>query len=271
VVSAVLIAVVYLIAVRTGVGQRFENDVWLGSHQTAMQRPAQAERALNIIGTWTVIAAVAAIFLIGVLRRRIVVAFAAAALVGASVGATEVLKDVLTRPNLVPGWEEDFGNSYPSGHTTIAMSVMFALILVAPYRFRGLIAFCAAALATEIGALTIIARWHRASDTLGADLVVLCCASVIVLVLAALGRVRPVEADPPARSLLTFGPIALGTAAALCGALLYAALTYYHRVNFPPGWEISHYALYAGCLIALAGSGLVTLALLRLLTRLDLG
>lgn len=272
-VSAALLAVCYLVAVRTGVGQRFENAVWLGAGQTATQRPAQAVGALNLIGTWSGTAAVALVFAIGLLRRQVVLAFAAVALIGASIGTTEVLKSVLLRPNLVPGWGASAGNSFPSGHTTIAMAVMFALVLVAPYRLRGLIAFCAAAPATEIGALTIVARWHRPSDTLGADLVVLCCAGLTVLALAAAGRVRPAEPRPPrnptARGLLTFGPIALGTATALCGAVLFAALTYYHRVHFAPGYEISHYALYAGCLVALAGSGLVTLALLRLLGRLE--
>jgi len=273
-VCLVLLVLVYFVAVRTGVGQRFENAVWLGAGQTAVQRPAQAVSALNLIGRWTGIAAVAVVFLIGVLRRRVLLAFAAVLLVGASVGTSEVLKSWLRRPNLVPGWQESAGNSFPSGHTTIAMAVMFALILVVPYRLRGLIAFCTAALATEIGALTIVARWHRPSDTLGADLVVLCCASVVILLLAALGRIRPIERVTTAGTagrLVTMGPIAFGTAAALCGAMLYAALTYYHRVHFAPGYEISHYALYAGCLIALAGSGLATLALLRLLARLDLG
>jgi membrane-associated phospholipid phosphatase len=269
-VSAVLMLAVYLIAVRTELGQRFENAVWVGAGQTAYQRPAQATTALNLIGTWSVAAALAVIFVIGLLRRQIVLAVAGVALVGASVGTSELLKSELNRPNLVPGWSNGSGNSFPSGHTTIAMAVMFGLILVAPYRLRGLIAFCSAALATEIGALTIVARWHRPSDTLGADLVVLFWASVIILTLAALGRVQPIRDGPSAGSLLAFGPIALGTAAALCGAVLYAALTYYHRVRFAPGYEISHYALYAGCLIALAGSGLATLALLRLLAGRDL-
>jgi membrane-associated phospholipid phosphatase len=273
--SALLLVALYLIAARTGVGQRFENAVWLGAGQTAVQRPAQAASALNLIGNWTGIAALAVIFLIGLLRRRIALAVAGVSVVGASVITAEYLKDALPRPNLVPGWPDDAGNSFPSGHTSIAMAVMFALILVAPYRIRGLVATCSAALATEIGALTIVARWHRPSDTLGADLMVLCYASLAVLILAALGLVRPAE-PRPVRSRTASGlsallsPITLGTATALCGAALYAALTYYHRVSFAPAFEVFHAALYAGCLIALAGSGLVTLALLWLLSRLDL-
>jgi membrane-associated phospholipid phosphatase len=274
VASIALVLAVYLIAVRTGVGQRFENAVWLGAGQTAVQRPAQAIGALSLIRTWSVIAAVALVFAIGLLRRQFALAFTGVAVIGASVAATEFLKKLLIRPNLVPGWRESAGNSFPSGHTTIAMAVMCALILVAPHRLRGAVAFCTAAPATEIGALTIIARWHRPSDTLGADLVVLCCASLAVLALAASGRVRHAEPRLPGRrpvqNLLILGPIALGSAAALCGAVLSAALTYYHRVRYAPGFEVSHYALYTGCLVSLAGSGLVTLALLWLLARLDL-
>lgn len=273
-VSFLLFAAVYLVAVRTGLGQRFENKVWLGAGQTAMQRPGQAVGALDLIGNGTGAAAVVAVFAIAALRRQYALGVAGAALILVTVGSAEFLKDELVRPNLVPGWPYDAGNSYPSGHTAVAMAVMFALILVTPARIRGLVAFCSAAVATEIGALTIIARWHRPSDTLGADLMVLCYASLTVLVLAATGRVRPAEprVTPArtARTVVTYGAIALGTAAALCGALLYAALTYYHRVNYAPGFETSHAALYAGCLLSLAGSGLATLALLWLLHRFEL-
>jgi membrane-associated phospholipid phosphatase len=269
IVSALLFAAVYLLAVRTGTGQRFENDVWLGAGQTATQRPIQAAGALSLIGNWTGIAAVAVILLIGLLRRRLAPAVAGVAVIGASVVTAEYLKDTLPRPNLVPGWREDAGNSFPSGHTAVAMAVMFALILVAPHRIRALVASCTAALATEIGALTIIARWHRPSDTLGADLMVLGYASLAILILAASGRVRPAR-PRPTRNLFALSPIAAGTATALCGAALFAALTYYHRVTFAPGFEIFHAAFFTGCLIALAGSGLATLALLWLLARLDL-
>jgi hypothetical protein len=273
-VSVLLLPAVYFVTVRTGIGQRFEDSVWRGSGQTAIQRPAQATRALDLIGTWTTIAAVAVVFLIGLARRQVAQAVAGVAVIGASVGTAEFLKRTLARPNLVPGWYAE-GNSFPSGHTAVAMAVMCALILVAPYRLRGLIALCSAAAATEIGALTIVARWHRTSDTLGADVIVLGYASLAVLALAAAGRIRPAQAlsggARAARGLLTFGPIGIGTAVTLCGAGLFAALTYYHRVRFAPGYEISHYALYAGCLIALAGSGLVTLALLWLLNGFELG
>ena len=271
--SGALFTLAYLVAVRTGVGQRFENAVWLGSGEIAAQRPVQASNALSRIDTWSGGAAVAAVFVIGLLRRRIALALTGVAVVGASILTAEILKDRLLRPDLVPG-AFNAGNSFPSGHTSVAMALMFALILVVPYRIRGVVAFFSAILATGIGALTIVARWHRPSDTLGADLLVLGYASLAVLILAAFGHVRPAtlrySSSKAARSIFVLGPILLGTVIALCGAVVFAALTYYHPAALAPGTDSSHAAFVAGCLLALAGSGLVTLALLWLVGRIDL-
>jgi len=269
-----LFVLVYAVALHTEIGQRFEDAVWAGSGQVSTLRATQASNALSWIGNTTGTIAVAGIFLIGLLRRRIALALAGVGIVLASVGSAEFLKDTLTRPDLDPANYSPGGNSFPSGHTAVAMAVMFALILVVPYRIRGMVAFCSAALATMIGALTVIARWHRPSDTLGADLMVLCFTSLAVLILAMLGHVRTADLHTPvgktARSVFALGPLAIGTGAALCGALLLATVTYFHPVEVEPSLESSHAAFFAGCLFALAGSGLVTLALLWLLARIDL-
>jgi membrane-associated phospholipid phosphatase len=273
VLSAALFVLLYWVAVRSGVGQRFENNVWVGSGRISTERPVQASNALSRIDLWSGGVAVVAVFLIGLLRHRIALALTGVAVVGASVVTAEMLKDRLIRPSLVPG-AFNAGNSFPSGHTSVAMSLMFALILVVPYRIRGMVAFFSALLATGIGALTIVAQWHRPSDTLGADLIVLGYASLAVLLLAMVGHVSPASlrfsSSKAARSVLVVGPIVLGTIVALCGAAFFAALTYYHLVSFGPMFDTFHAAFFAGCLLALAGSGLVTLALLWLLGRLDL-
>lgn len=273
VVSAALFVLAYLVAVRTPIGQRFEDAVWTGSGETAAQRPVQASDALSRIDDWSGGAAVAAVFLIGLARRRIALALTGVAVVGASIVTAELIKDRLPRPDLVPG-AFNAGNSFPSGHTSVAMALMFALILVVPYRIRGLVAFCSAAAATGIGALTIVARWHRPSDTLGADLIVLAYASLAVLILAAMGHVRPASlrysGTKAVRSIFVLGPIVLGTFVALCGAAVFAVLTFYHPGQLAHVSSGNRAAFIAGCLLALAGSGLVTLALLWLLRQLDL-
>ena len=265
--SILLLVALYLTAVRTGTGQRFENAVWLGAGRTAAQRPAQAAGALNLIGIGTAIAAVAVVVLVGLLRRRPALALAGAAVILASVATSEYLKTALARPNLVPTWRESAGNSFPSGHTTIATAVMAAVILLAPHRARALAALCTAVPAAGIGVLTIVARWHRPSDTLGADLVVLCYTGLAILILAATGRTRPAERTAP--NAVVCGAIAAATAIALGGAVLFAALASYHRSRLAPGYQVSHSALYAGCLLAMAGTGTVVTVLVWLLERLE--
>jgi membrane-associated phospholipid phosphatase len=273
VVSTLLFGLAYYIAVRTTIGQRFEDAVWIGSNEIGQQRPVQASDALNRIDKWSAAAALAAVFLIGLMRRRIALALTGVAVVGASVATAELIKDRLSRPDLVPG-AFNAGNSFPSGHTAVAMALMFALILVVPYRIRGLIAFCTAVAATGIGALTIVARWHRPSDTFGADLIVLAYASLAVLILAAFGHVRPAtlrfSGTKAVRSIFVLGPIAVGTLLCLIGAMVFAVLTFYHPVQLTAVSSSSRAAFIAGCLLALAGSGLVTLVLMWLLGRLDL-
>lgn len=272
-VSSLLFALSYYVAVRTTIGQRFEDAVWIGSNGIGEQRPDQASDLLNRIDVVSGAGALAAVFLIGLLRRRIALALTGVAVVGASVLTAELLKDELPRPNLVPG-AFNAGNSWPSGHTAVAMALMFALILVVPYRIRGLIAFCTALAATGIGALTIVARWHRPSDTFGADLMVLAYASLAVLILAAFGHVRPAtlrySGTRAVRSIFVLAPIAVGTLLCLIGAMVFAVLTFYRPVQLTAIDSSSRAAFIAGCLLALAGSGLVTLVLLWLLSRLDL-
>ena len=64
-------------------------------------------------------------------------------------------------------------NTLPSGHTTAAMSLLFAVLIVMPYRFRGVAMFVALTWAVGIGAYTVVIGAHRLSDTLAADAVAL--------------------------------------------------------------------------------------------------
>ena len=111
-----------------------------------------------------------AIALIGFVRRRGDLAVAAAVMVAGANASTQLLKTHLTRPEL-DGFP--MPNSFPSGHTTAATSVAFALVLVLPAAFRGLVALIGAAYAAVIGVATVWAEWHRPSDTIAALLVVL--------------------------------------------------------------------------------------------------
>lgn len=80
---------------------------------------------------------------------------------------------MLPRPELVDTTGGFTANSLPSGHTTIAMTVLFATVLVVPYRWRGPAMLIVAFWAVSVGHYTLTAKWHRLSDTLAADAVAL--------------------------------------------------------------------------------------------------
>jgi membrane-associated phospholipid phosphatase len=101
-------------------------------------------------------------------------ALAAMIVAGGSFLTTQALKVALNRPSLVVVTLDDrHGNSFPSGHSTVAFSFVVALIIVAPGRIRGLAALIGAPYATTIAAATVFARWHRPSDVIGAAFVVI--------------------------------------------------------------------------------------------------
>lgn len=124
---------------------------------------------LGRVSLGTVLAVAAGCVVIAVLRRRFSLAVGAIAIIGGSNITTQVLKDVLDRPNLGLGVH----NSLPSGHTTVVASAVAALLLVLPAIMRPLMAMIGAAAIGLTGLSTIVAGWHRPADVIAALLVVL--------------------------------------------------------------------------------------------------
>ncbi|MET7694692.1 phosphatase PAP2 family protein [Streptomyces sp. NPDC005483] len=124
--------------VRTAAGQRWEDAVWDGRAQDeSLAALHRADRVLDHITLMSLGGAVAVLVLIGAVRRCHAATAVAVAVVGGSLVLSEVLKLlVLRRPDLVRAPVRLLGNSFPSGHTAIAMSVVFGLALVVPYRLR---------------------------------------------------------------------------------------------------------------------------------------
>ncbi len=127
---------------------------------------------------------------VAIIRRRPRLALIAAASIGISLVATELLKVVLLeRPPLVPSYI--FDNSYPSGHTTVGMSVAVAAMLVVPRRLLVPTAVGAGLFGSAFGVAVVAAGWHRPSDAVGAFLVVLSVAAAC----AAVSHVLPDRVD----------------------------------------------------------------------------
>ncbi len=137
--------------------------------------------------------AIAIVMLIALLRRKPLLALTAALVMGTSVGAAEVAKHFLPRPELVqapPGW---LTNSFPSGHVTVALAIGIGAVIVAPYAMRWLITIIAAIYAAGIGMDVATAGWHRLSDVFGAALLVIAVACMALYRLSRIGRARPMD------------------------------------------------------------------------------
>ncbi len=161
------------------------------------------------VGTTAVVLTACVVF--ALLRRRFAIAAGAIAIVAGADVTTQFLKKAyFGRP--------DFGlltiNSFPSGHTTVAISAVLAAVLVAPPLLRPLIVALGSFAATLVGASTIVGGWHRPSDVLGALAVALVWGTAVAMVV---GTVDQPQAEGLGRSIL----LALSGAAA-AGILLVA-------------------------------------------------
>jgi len=112
-----------------------------------------------------------ALVAVAIARQRPRVALAAALLMGLAPLTSERLKPLLAHPHIQIGIIHIGAASWPSGHATAALSLVFAAVLVAPARLRPLVAGVGAAFALAVGCALLILAWHMPSDVLGGYLV----------------------------------------------------------------------------------------------------
>jgi membrane-associated phospholipid phosphatase len=268
---AALLVLIYLLAVWTRTGQRFEDAVLRAAHGS---RQEAAIDTLHAITEWSLATAVVVVVAIGRLRGRMSLGLAGAGVIVASVLTTEILqRSVPVRPLLLAAGERREDQSFPSGHTTIAMSVMCGLVMVVPYRFRAVTVFLTSLWAASVGALTVTASWHRPSDTIGSDLIVLIYACAAIVLLARRGGIRQAEprrgVECTARSLL-IGLLGAEALVALSTGVITGGRAMRELAASADPGVVPGSALTAGRAIALAGGALVALTLLALLRRIDL-
>ena len=195
----------YLVAVRTVRGQFL--DVLALSGQKVEPEPmvTSAYTLLGTISVASVVAVLVGVMVVGLVRKRRRVGMIVAGIVLGAIATTEALKHViLTRPYLIRLSDLDVAvNTLPSGHSTTAMSVVIALILLVPKRFQFLSAILGAPYAVGIGIATVVVHWHRPSDVVAAWFVVACWT---FLGLAALRLTDALTADEPAAWGRFIGP-----------------------------------------------------------------
>lgn len=227
--AAVAVIVVYLFVVRTRWGQELDERTLLGGDIISSLRSAQADRFLRIVSGGTIALALALVAAVAFLRGRPRLALIAAGSVVAAILCTEALKlVVLERPPLVTSLLDSGDNSYPSGHTTVGMSVCLAALLVIPARLRIPTALGAGAVGAVFGVAVVAAGWHRPSDAIGSYLVCLSVGAAAAMLI----RLHP-DREPRARRERVPGPISIGVtelallalAVALVGVFGLAALS----------------------------------------------
>lgn len=241
VVGVVSVAGLYLSLVRTRTGQRLDQAAFLHVHADS----SLTRDITSVLGDATIGIAVTALvagMAVALVRGRLAGAIAAAVLVGGSNVTTQLLKHGwFTRPDLGYEWT----NSLPSGHTTVALSVVLALLLVLPGRLRGLLVLGGCAAANLVGVGVVVGGWHRPSDVVAAAGVCLAWAGLVSLGLLWTGT--PTAGTAPGRDA-TKGV----AAAAFAAAAVVVVLAIGARPDDPEVYLVEQVAIVAALALTTA-------------------
>jgi membrane-associated phospholipid phosphatase len=222
VLAIVLFVLLYTLAVHTHWGQRLDAAALEGRGLLSRHDVHVAARLHNWIDVASLTLLGGAVMLVALVRRRVRLAFGVGTIIVGSVATSELLKHTLSRPFL--GVSDSIGSmpSYPSGHTSIAMSLSVGAVFVAPRRFRAPVAVLGVIFSAAMGCSLVATANHRPSDTVGAAFVVTAWSAAVAALLLrtdpAAARGRP--------ALQTINPwMALGGIALLVASFGVAAIT----------------------------------------------
>ncbi|WP_341359435.1 phosphatase PAP2 family protein [Georgenia sp. M64] len=195
VISGAGVWLVWWFFVTTAAGQEVDEIAFEGSRIGRWRLMDSARDLLDVVSVPFLMVVVLVGMVVAGLRRQWWLAVAVVVVVAASNVTTQVLKNVLVRPDM--DISEATVNSFPSGHATVAGSVAAAAILVTAPRWRWVTALLGATYAGATGVSTMVGGWHRASDVVAAILVV---GAWTFLTLAVLGpAATPLELGPARR------------------------------------------------------------------------
>jgi membrane-associated phospholipid phosphatase len=179
-----------------------------------------------------------------------------AALLVVTGACTQAIKHLLAQPRFEDwlGAHQIGTASWPSGHSTAAMTLALGAVLVAPVALRPALAVLGGAFAAGVGYAVLVLAWHFPSDVLGGFLM---AGFWTALAVAALRVLEPLRERAPGESALVLG------LAAACGAALAAAV-----VAVAPRAEVALYAaerptLVLGALAIAALAGALAAGLAR--------
>ena len=259
-----LAAALYMLFVRTGLGQRIDDATLQGRASLSARSINSADSLLRTVSVVSVAILGGGIVLVAVLRARFVLAAAAAAVIVGATITTQVVKVLLSRPDLMRGQPEiDIGNTLPSGHTTVAASIAVAALLVAPRQLRGAVAVVGVLYTAAFGVATLTAGWHRPSDAIAAVCVAVGWGALAAWLIVV--RRAPAQGAGPAtpfvsRLLVTAGGV-------VCAVIFAAVAVALFARRFGQLGAVDLGRAYASAAVSIAGSVLLLVGLLLVALR----
>ncbi|WP_423919803.1 phosphatase PAP2 family protein [Frigoribacterium sp. 2-23] len=181
-VSSAAVVGVYVAAVLTSTGQAVEDSILSSVDGTTL---LSSGAALDAISPPAVILVVGVTMLFAFIRRRPGAAVQAGVLIVGATVTTQLIKAIAPRPDLTG---EFYQNSFPSGHTTIAVASLLAIMTAFGRRSRPLLYVIGTAFAAIVAEQTVAFGWHRCSDVVGACAVSLLWLGIVRTFAAHLSR-----------------------------------------------------------------------------------
>ncbi len=186
--SMALFSLVYWFTVHTVAGRQLADVAIRGATSVGSSAAGLVNRTLDVVTGSALIAAIAVIAVVGLIRMRRAHGLVAIGVLLAANGSGRLLKAfALPRSDL--GLNESAPatlNSLPSGHTTAAFSIGVALLFVVPPALRSITASAGIVFSSAVAVATLSAGWHRVGDSLASFLLVTAWAGLagIVVLLA---------------------------------------------------------------------------------------
>lgn len=160
---------------------------------------------------------------IALLRGRLLMALLVPAILLSANVTTQVLKPALADVRLIElhGVGAVYPGSWPSGHSTAAMSLALCLVLVVGPQLRPLAALVGAGYSIAVGYALVALGWHLPSDVFGGYLVAATFTLLGAAALAALERRQPAHGRRSRAA--AHGPVSVPALAAGSTAVLALA------------------------------------------------
>jgi membrane-associated phospholipid phosphatase len=168
--AAVGLALVYLVFVGTGAGQRLD-ALAMDRISAGSGADGWAQWVLGQVSATRLLALSLGLGLVTAVLRGRAVAVIGVATTGLVVVLAELLKLGLDRPQLLAGASD---NSFPSGHVAVVAGLAAALVVAVPGgTARRVVLAGLTPLVGLAGLATVVLQWHRPSDVAGSVLLAL--------------------------------------------------------------------------------------------------